>query len=179
MMQAQKKKFLQGSQERDVDRSKAAKIFELMEQFAGYGFNKSHSAAYALLAYQTAYLKVHHPVQFLAALLTSETSNTDKIVQYLNECREMGIRVLPPDINSGDLHFSARGHDIQFGLAAIRNVGESAIGAILACRAETGQFSGLDEFCEKGRSEDRQPARPRGAHKGRHLRTPWVALADP
>ena len=149
VMQAQKKKFLQGSQERDVNRSKAAKIFELMEQFAGYGFNKSHSAAYALLAYQTAYLKVHHPVQFLAALLTSETSNTDKIVQYLNECREMGIRVLPPDINSGDLHFSARGHDIQFGLAAIRNVGESAIGAILACRAETGQFSGLDEFCEK------------------------------
>ncbi len=149
VMQAQKKKFLQGSKERNIDKRKAEKIFELMEQFAGYGFNKSHSAAYALLAYQTAYLKVHHPVQFLAAQLTSETSNTDKIVQYLNECREMGIRVLPPDINSGDLRFLARGKDIQFGLAAIRNVGESAIGAILGCRSEAGLFSSLDEFCER------------------------------
>ncbi len=149
VMQAQKKKFLEGSKERDIDKRKAEKIFELMEQFAGYGFNKSHSAAYALLAYQTAYLKVHHPVQFLAALLTSETSNTDKIVQYLNECREMGIRVLPPDINSGDLHFSARGEDIQFGLAAIRNVGESAIGAILGCRAEAGLFTSFDGFCDR------------------------------
>ena len=149
VMQAQRKKFLEGSKEREIDKRKAEKIFELMEQFAGYGFNKSHSAAYALLAYQTAYLKVHHPVQFLAALLTSETSNTDKIVQYLNECREMNIRVLQPDINSGDLHFTARGDDIQFGLAAIKNVGESAIGAILGCRSETGLFSSFDEFCER------------------------------
>ena len=149
VMQAQKKKFLAGSKERDIDKRKAERIFELIAQFAGYGFNKSHSAAYALLAYQTAYLKVHHPVQFLAALLTSETSNTEKIVQYLNECREMGIRVLPPDINSGGLYFSASREDIQFGLAAIRNVGESAIGAILTCRDEDGHFTDFDQFCEK------------------------------
>ena len=170
VMQAQRKKFLEGSKEREIDKRKAEKIFELMEQFAGYGFNKSHSAAYALLAYQTAYLKVHHPVQFLAALLTSETSNTDKIVQYLNECREMNIRVLQPDINSGDLHFTARGDDIQFGLAAIKNVGESAIGAILGCRSETGLFSSFDEFCERVRSEDGQQACPRSPHKGWDLR---------
>ena len=90
-----------------------------MEQFAGYGFNKSHSTAYALLAYQTAYLKSHYPVQFMAAQLTSEVSNTDKIVKHLAECREMQIRVLPPDINGSDLNFLATGSDIKFGLAAI------------------------------------------------------------
>ena len=119
-----------------------------MEQFAGYGFNKSHSTAYALLAYQTAYLKTHYPVQFIAALLTSEMSNTDKIVKHLAECKEMSIRVLPPDINASQLDFLASGKDIKFGLAAIRNVGESAIRAILSCRRESDGFASFSEFCE-------------------------------
>ena len=87
---------------------KIEKIFDLMAQFAGYGFNKSHSAAYALLAYSTAYLKTHYPVEFMAALLTSETGNTDKVVKYINECREMGIPVLPPDVNASDWSFTPR-----------------------------------------------------------------------
>ncbi len=148
VMQGQKKQFLEGCRERGVDLKKAQKIYDLIEQFAGYGFNKSHSTAYAILAYQTAYLKSHHPVQFMAALLTSETSNTDKMVQYLNECRDVGIRVLPPTINSGTLHFSARGESIQFGLAAIRNVGEAAIRSLLSCREEVKTFTSFSHFLE-------------------------------
>ncbi|HXK61995.1 MAG TPA: OB-fold nucleic acid binding domain-containing protein, partial [Acidobacteriota bacterium] len=121
----------------------------LMEQFAGYGFNKSHSTAYALLAYQTAYLKAHYPVEFMAAMLTSEMSNTAKIVKYLGECKEMGIRVLPPDINTCDVYFQAKGKEIQFGLAAIHNVGENAIRAILNARTEVGRFVSFHQFCEK------------------------------
>ena len=148
VMQAQKKQFLSGCKERGIPASKAERIFKLMEQFAGYGFNKSHSAAYALLAFQTAYLKTHYPVQFMAALLTSEMSNTDKIVKHLAECKEMGIRILPPDINASQLDFLASGKDIKFGLAAIRNVGESAIRAILRCRPEDEDFASFSEFCE-------------------------------
>jgi DNA polymerase III subunit alpha len=148
-MQGQRKKFLDGCKSKGVDLGKAKRIFDLMEQFAGYGFNKSHSTAYALLAYQTAYLKVHYPVQFMAAMLTSEISNTDKIVKYIGECREMGIPVLPPDINAGDVHFLASPGGIKFGLAAIRNVGESAIDSILAARRETGTFRSFGQFSEK------------------------------
>ena len=148
VMQGQKKQFLKGCRERGVDPNKAQKIYDLIEQFAGYGFNKSHSTAYAILAYQTAYLKSHHPLQFMAALLTSETSNTDKMVQYLNECRDVGIRVLPPNINSGTLHFSARRESIQFGLAAIRNVGEAAIRSLLSCRDEVKTFTSFSHFLE-------------------------------
>ena len=148
VMQAQKNQFLSGCKERGIPASKAERIFKLMEQFAGYGFNKSHSAAYALLAYQTAYLKTHYPVQFMAALLGSEMSNTDKIVKHLAECKEMGIRILPPDINASQLDFLASGKDIKFGLAAIRNVGESAIRAILKCRPEDEDFASFSEFCE-------------------------------
>ena len=149
VMSAQKKKFLDGCKSRGIESKKAARIFELMEQFAGYGFNKSHSTAYALLAYQTAYLKTHYPVQFMAAMLTSEVSNTDKIVQYLAEAKEMGIQVNPPDINASELHFLASGNHIKFGLAAIRNVGESAIRAILSCRRDLEVFRSFPEFCEK------------------------------
>jgi DNA polymerase-3 subunit alpha len=150
VMEAQRKKFLDGAKQRSVDLSKAKRIFELMEQFAGYGFNKSHSTAYALLAYQTAYLKAHFPVQFMAALLTSEMSNTDKMVQYLKEAQEMGIEVLPPDINSGEVRFvgSREGH-VNFGLAAVKNVGESAISSILNARQELGGFKSFYEFFEK------------------------------
>ncbi len=149
VMAAQRKKFLDGSKARKIEPSKAKRIFELMEQFAGYGFNKGHSTAYALLAYQTAYLKAHYPVYFMAAMLTSEMSNTEKIVKYLAECKEMGIRVLPPDINASELHFLASEHDIKFGLAAVRNVGESAIRAIVACRQKIERFSGFYQFCER------------------------------
>ena len=149
VMQAQRKQFLAGCKAGGIESSKAQRIFKLMEQFAGYGFNKSHSTAYALLAYQTAYLKAHYPVQFMASLLTSEMSNSDKIVKHLAECKEMGIGVLPPDINASQLDFLASGKDIKFGLAAIRNVGETAIVAILTCRQELGRFANFYEFCEK------------------------------
>jgi DNA polymerase-3 subunit alpha len=119
-----------------------------MEQFAGYGFNKSHSAAYALLAYQTAYLKTHYPVEFMAALLTSVTGSTDDVVKYINECREMGIPVEPPDINVSDANFTPHGSAIRFGLAAVKNVGHNAIESILAARGELKRFRSIFEFCE-------------------------------
>jgi DNA polymerase-3 subunit alpha len=120
-----------------------------MEQFAQYGFNKSHSTAYALLAYQTAYLKVHYPVQFMAALLSSEIGNTEKIVMYIAECKDMGIPVLPPDINESDLDFLSVGGRIRFGMLAIRNVGEGAIRSVLQFRSNYGRFRSLFHFCEE------------------------------
>ena len=123
-----------GAAERGYPAKKIVKIFDLMEQFAGYGFNKSHSAAYAYLAYVTAYLKAHYPVEFMSALLTSESGNMDKIVKYINECREMGIRVLPPDVNHSDLNFTPAGEAIRFGLGAVKNVGQGAVEAIVAAR---------------------------------------------
>ncbi len=107
-----------------------------MAQFAGYGFNKSHSAAYAVLAYHTAYLKTHYPVEFMAALLTSVTGSTDDVVKYINECRDMGIAVEPPDINVSDANFTPHGEAIRFGLAAVKNVGHNAIESIVAARKE-------------------------------------------
>ena len=120
-----------------------------MEQFAGYGFNKSHSAAYALLAYQTAYLKTQYPVEFMAALLTSVSGSTDDVVKYINECREMGIAVEPPDVNVSDAYFTPHGEAIRFGLAAVKNVGHNAIDSIVKARKETGAFKSVFEFCEK------------------------------
>ena len=111
-----------------------------MAKFAEYGFNKSHSAAYALIAYQTAYLKSHYPVEFMAASLTSEAQNADKIVKYIAECREMGIEILPPDINESDKNFTVVGDQIRFGLAAVKNVGDAAIDVILAERETEGTF---------------------------------------
>jgi len=147
-MEAQREKFVAGAKAKGLNEKKVGKIFDLMEQFAGYGFNKSHSAAYALLAYQTAYLKAHYPVCFMSALLTSEISNTDKIVKYINECRDMGIRILPPDVNISHLHFTPAGPDIRFGLAAIKNVGANAINSILEARERNGRFKSIFEFCE-------------------------------
>ena len=137
-MAAQREKFLAGCAARKVPAKKAEKIFDLMAEFAGYGFNKSHSCAYALLAYQTAWLKTHYPVEFMAALLTSETGNTEKVVKYINEARGMGITVLPPDVNSSDLDFTPVGEAIRFGLRAIKNVGENTVHGILEARAELG-----------------------------------------
>ncbi|MGB6358817.1 MAG: DNA polymerase III subunit alpha [Candidatus Acidiferrales bacterium] len=146
-MAAQREKFLAGSAARKVPAKKAEKIFDLMAEFAGYGFNKSHSCAYALLAYQTAYLKVHFPVEFMAALLTSETGNTEKVVKYIHESRGMGIRVLPPDVHQSSLYFTPVGEDIRFGLAAIKNVGENTAKAICEARAERGNFPNIYGFC--------------------------------
>ena len=123
-MAKQRERFVHGAAERGFPPKKIEKIFDLMEQFAGYGFNKSHSAAYALLAYQTAYLKTHYPVEFMAALLTSVSRSTDDVVKYINECREMGIAVEPPDVNVSDWSFHAarRGHSLRTG--AVKNVGQ-------------------------------------------------------
>jgi DNA polymerase III subunit alpha len=147
-MAAQREKFLTGCAARKVPGKKAEKIFDLMAEFAGYGFNKSHSCAYALLAYQTAYLKTHYPVEFTAALLTSETGNTEKVVKYINEARGMGITVLPPDVNSSDVDFTPVGEAIRFGLRAIKNVGENTVRGILEARALLGRFGSIFQFCD-------------------------------
>ena len=148
-MAQQRERFVQGATQRGFPNKKIEKIFDLMAQFAGYGFNKSHSAAYALLAYHTAYLKTHYPVEFMAALLTSVTGNTDDVVKYINECREMGIAVEAPDINVSDANFTPHGAAIRFGLAAVKNVGHNAIQSIVAGRKELGQYKSIFEFCEK------------------------------
>src|SRR5260370_21588825 len=147
-MAPEREKFLAGCATRKVPAKKAEKIFDLMAEFAGYGFNKSHSCAYALLAYQTAYLKTHDPVEVMAALLTSETGNTEKVVKYINEARGMGITVLPPDVNSSALDFTPVGESIRFGLQAIKNVGENTVKGILEARADLGRFTSLYQFCD-------------------------------
>jgi DNA polymerase-3 subunit alpha len=148
-MAAQRAKFMAGCANNKIPEKKAERIFNLMEEFAGYGFNKSHSCAYALLAYQTAYLKTHYPVEFMAALLTSEAGNTDKTVKYINEARGMSISILPPDINESDLYFTPVGEAIRFGLAAIKNVGENTAKAVRESRLSQGPFHSLYEFCER------------------------------
>ena len=148
-MAKQRERFIQGAVERGYPAKKIEKIFELLEKFAEYGFPKAHSAAYALLAYHTAYLKTRYPVEFMAALLTSVTGNTDDVVKYINECREMGIAVEPPDINVSDANFTPHGPAIRFGLAAVKNVGHNAIESIVAARKDLGRFRSIYEFCEK------------------------------
>ena len=147
-MAAQRERFIKGALERNFPQRKIEKIFDLMEQFAGYGFNKSHSAAYAYLAFVTAYFKAHYPVDFMAALLTSETGNPAKIVKYINECRDMGITVLPPDVNSSDWNFTPVGDAIRFGLGAVKNLGPAAVEAIRAAREREGRFRSIYQFCE-------------------------------
>lgn len=149
-MAKQRARFIEGAAQRHFPARKIERIFDLMKEFAGYGFNKSHSAAYALLAYHTAYLKTHFPIEFMAALLTSVTGSTDDVVKYINECREMGIAVEPPDINVSDANFTPHGEAIRFGLAAVKNVGGNAIESIVAARKKLGRnFRSLYEFCEE------------------------------
>src|ERR1700732_1550140 len=148
-MAKQRERFVEGAVERGYPPKKIEKIFDLLAKFAEYGFPKAHSAAYALLAYHTAYLKTHYSVEFMAALLTSVTGNTDDVVKYINECREMGIAVEPPDINVSDANFTPHGSAIRFGLAAVKNVGHNAIQSIVAGRKENGRYSSIYEFCEK------------------------------
>jgi DNA polymerase-3 subunit alpha len=143
-------KFVKGAVEKGHAEKKAAHIFELMEHFAGYGFNKSHSTAYAYLAYQTAYLKANYPWHFASALLTIEAQNTDKLALYLGECRERDIPVLPPDVNESQLRFTVEpGEGVRFGLTAIKNVGEGAIESLLAVRKGLGRITSLHALCEE------------------------------
>jgi len=148
VMAKEKIPFLAGAKEQGIDPKKAEAIFDLMAKFAEYGFNKSHSAAYALVAYQTAYLKAHYPVEFMAALLTEDMGNTDKVIKNISDCRDMGIEVLPPDINASDHSFRVLGKSIRFGLGAVKNVGESAIEAIIESR-KSGSFADIYDFCER------------------------------
>ena len=149
LMAKHREKFVSGAVQNGVDQKIATDLFDLIEKFGGYGFNKSHSAAYALIAYQTAYLKAHFPVEFMAALLTSEIDTIDGVVKFINECRSHGIEVLPPDINESSTFFTAVGHRIRFGMAAVKNVGEAAVDLIIKEREENGTFSSIFDFCQR------------------------------
>jgi DNA polymerase-3 subunit alpha len=148
IMAEHRERFVSGAAENAIAAEQAAPIFSLMEKFGGYGFNKSHSAAYALIAYQTAYLKAHYPVEFMASLLTSEMHSTDGVVKYIAECRSHGIAVMPPDINYSDKAFTVYRDKIRFGLVAVKNVGEAAIEAIIDARDDE-KFASLFGFCER------------------------------
>ncbi len=148
IMAAQRERFVSGAISNGVPKEKADTLFSLIDKFGGYGFNKSHSAAYALIAYQTAYLKAHYQVEFMASLLTSEMGSTDSVVKYMAECLNHGVPVLPPDINESDRDFSVSGQKIRFGLVAVKNVGESAIDAVIDKRNEK-KFTSLFDFCER------------------------------
>src|SRR5262245_8099630 len=148
VMAKQREAFMGGARANGVNDKKAAKIFDLMEYFAGYGFNKSHSTTYALLAYHTAYLKATYPAHFMSALLTIEAANTDKLAMYLGECRDLGVTMLPPDVNSSQLPFTVVDGAVRFGLCAVKNVGEGAVQSILAIRAQLGRIDSLHSLCE-------------------------------
>ena len=154
IMAKHRKRFIEGAVENSIPKDKATQIFDLMEKFGGYGFNKSHSAAYALIAYQTAYLKAHFPVEFIAALLSCEMHNSDAVVKFINECRSHNIPVLPPDINESDVEFTVQEKKIRFGMVAVKNVGENAIESIIKAREEGDdgtprRFASLFDFFER------------------------------
>lgn len=149
VMAGHRVRFLEGAAKNDVSTKKAENLFELIEKFGGYGFNKSHSAAYAVIAYQTAYLKAHYPVQFMASLLTQDMGNQDKTIKNIAECRDMGIEILPPDINESQADFSVIEGKIRFGLAAVKNVGLKAVESIIEERKAHGPFHDIFEFCKR------------------------------
>jgi DNA polymerase-3 subunit alpha len=148
IMARHRQRFVEGAVANKIPEKKAKKLFDLIEKFGGYGFNKSHSAAYALIAYQTAFLKAHFAVEIMASLLTSEMHSTDGVVKFIAECRHHDIPILPPDINKSDTEFTVDGSQIRFGLVAVKNVGESAIESIIASRTEQ-PFESLFDFCER------------------------------
>jgi DNA polymerase III subunit alpha len=148
VMAAQRDRFVSGALKREVPKAKATELFNLIEKFAGYGFNKSHSAAYALIAYQTAYLKAHYPLEFLAALLNSEISNTAALARHIMEAREAGVELLPPDINKGDRDFTVEDGKVRYGMAGVKNVGGGAIQDILEARGP-GRFESFRDFLER------------------------------
>jgi len=144
-----KANFLKGAAERNVSTDTAAKLWDLIHHFAGYGFNKSHSAAYAIITYRTAWLKAHYPKEFLAALMTADMGNANQIVKYMKDCKEMAIEVLPPDINQSGETFTISPAGIRFGLAAIKNVGTSAVRSIIKEREMNGVYRSLEDFCSR------------------------------
>ena len=147
-MAKQRDLFVQGAVEKGFQQNLASNIFDLMEKFAGYGFNKSHSAAYALVAYQTGWLKAHYPAEFMAATMSSDMDKTDKVVTFIDECRAMSLSLLPPDVNRGQFHFSVDEQGrIIYGLGAIKGLGEGPVGSILEARSEGGKFKDLFDFC--------------------------------
>ncbi|MGB2698473.1 MAG: DNA polymerase III subunit alpha, partial [Candidatus Zixiibacteriota bacterium] len=149
MMAEQRDEFIKGAKGTGIPEKKADRIFDLIATFARYGFNKAHSVGYAYIAYQTAYLKAHYPVEFMAATLSSEIGNSDRIVTLMEECKRMGIQVLPPDVNESVGKFKVFGDKIRFGLEAVKNVGESAINSIVAARERYGKFTSIFQFCEE------------------------------
>jgi DNA polymerase-3 subunit alpha len=142
-------KFLEGAKNNKIAERKAEKLYELIQKFAGYGFNKSHAAAYAVVCYQTAYLKAHYPTEFMASLMTTDMGNTDKIMGYFTECRDLGIKVLGPDVNESQKNFAVVDGSIRFGLAAIKNVGEGAVESVIDIRNEGGPFTSFFDFCRR------------------------------
>ncbi len=148
-MANQRERFNQGAKKNRIESKKATEIFDQMETFARYGFNKSHSAAYALISFQTAYMKAHYSVEFMAALMSSEMGDTDKVIKNLAECREQGIEVLPPDVNENQSRFTVVGEKIRFGLSGVKNVGEKAVEVILESRERNGKFDCLFDFCRR------------------------------
>ncbi|MBI5100619.1 MAG: DNA polymerase III subunit alpha [Nitrospirae bacterium] len=149
VMSKQKEHFVGGAVKNGISEKKAEKIFDLIAMFAEYGFNKSHSAAYAYVSFQTAYLKTHYPVEFMAATLSADMNDTDKIVKSINECRKMKIGILPPDINMSDKEFKVVDNVIRFGLAAVKGVGEAAIESIIEVRNEGGPFKSISDFVSR------------------------------
>ena len=149
VMAEQREEFVSGAKKNGIQESVANEIFDLMAFFAGYGFNKSHSAAYAHIAYHTAYLKTHYPQEFMAATMSSEMDTTDRIVVLMEECRRMGIEVMPPDVNDSHARFRVTGTGLRFGLGAIKNVGLGAIDSIVQARRERGPFASLYDFCQR------------------------------
>ncbi len=144
-----REQFVGGAVKNGIPKDVASQIFDLIQFFAGYGFNKSHSAAYALVSYRTAYLKATHPNEYMAAVMTCDEGNTDKIVEYIEECRRLKIPILPPDINASQLHFAIEGEGIRFGLGAVKNVGEKAIDVAIEAREAGGPFRSLADFCDR------------------------------
>jgi DNA polymerase-3 subunit alpha len=142
-------KFIDGAKQNRIPENKAQKLYELIQKFAGYGFNKSHAAAYAVICYQTGFLKAHYPTEFMAALMTTDMGNQDKLVGYFTECRDLGIKVLGPDVNASQKHFAVADGAIRFGLAAIKNVGEGAVESVLDVRSRTGPFGSFFDFCRR------------------------------
>jgi len=149
IMAAERDKFVAGATNNGYEKKKANEIFDYIEPFARYGFNKSHSVAYALVAYQTAWLKVHHPRHFMAALMSSEMDKTDSVVKFIHEAKSMGIEVLPPDVNESNMFFTVVGPNIRFGLGAVKGVGSKAIETVLEARRRVGRFTSLLQFCEE------------------------------
>jgi DNA polymerase-3 subunit alpha len=149
-MDAERERFISRSVKNKIEKKKAEELFDLIKEFAGYGFNKSHSAAYAVIAAKTAHLKAHYPVEFMAALLSSYLGDkTEKIVSYIDECERIGIEVLPPHVNSSGFRFLAKGDKIVYGLGAVKNVGKSAVEAVIKCRSQDGPFKSLFDFCDR------------------------------